>query len=232
MNFRKYIVLSLLITILSACSIPTDELSDAVGKKVEEEVGKAVDKATEEGKKKAEEVLASGVDKVDSALNELLGLEKDTQPLKKIETSGTTEQIPVEYVRGVDGDTIRIIYNNKEMPVRYLLVDSPEITNGKNQPFGKEAAERNKELLESGNVTIEFDVGERVDKYSRLLGYIYVDGVSVQETLIREGLVRVAYVYPPNTRHLDAYERAQDYAKKKEIGIWSIENYADNRFKQ
>ena len=69
--------------------------------------------------------------------------------------------------------------------MRYLLVDSPEIKKGKNQPFGKEASERNRELLESGNVSIEFDVGERMDKYSRLLSYLYVDGISIQETLLK-----------------------------------------------
>src|SRR5690606_7995797 len=61
------------------------------------------------------------------------------------------------------------------------------------------------------------------------LAYVYVDGVSVQEKLLEEGLARVAYVYPPNTRHLDPYEKAQEKAKKKELGIWSIENYATDR---
>lgn len=106
------------------------------------------------------------------------------------------------------------------------MVDSPEITKGKNQPFGKEASERNRELLESGNVSIEFDVGERVDKYGRLSEYIYINEVSIQEILLEEGLVRLAFVFPPNPRHLDEYEKVQEKAKQKGIGIWSIENYA------
>lgn len=47
--------------------------------------------------------------------------------------------------------------------------------------------------------------------------------------LVEEGLSRVAYVYPPNTCHLEAYEEAQDMAKKRELAIWSIENYATDR---
>nr|WP_281250291.1 thermonuclease family protein [Virgibacillus proomii] len=43
---------------------------------------------------------------------------------------------------------------------------------------------------------MEFDVGELKDKYGRLLAYVYVDGKSVQETLLKEGLPRVAYIYP------------------------------------
>ena len=58
---------------------------------------------------------------------------------------------------------------------------------------------------------------------------MYIDSVSVQEKLIEEGLARVGYVYPPNTRHLDPYENAQKRAKKAGIGIWSLEDYATDR---
>ena len=139
--------------------------------------------------------------------------------------------IPVELVKVIDGDTIKINYEGNEQNVRYLLIDTPETNHPRlgKQPFGEEAKERNRELINSGKLEIEFDIGERIDKYGRLLAYIYVDGVSVQEKLLEEGLARVAYVYPPNTRHLDAYEIAQDKAKKASVGIWNIEDYATDR---
>ncbi|WP_084544127.1 thermonuclease family protein [Paenisporosarcina indica] len=141
---------------------------------------------------------------------------------------GTTEQIPVTLVSTTDGDTIRIMHNGVNEPVRYLLIDTPETNHPRlgKQPFGEEAKERNRELVNSGDLTIEFDVGEKRDKYGRLLAYVYVDGKSVQETLIREGLARVAYVFPPNTRHLTPYEEAQQQAKSKKLGFWILENYA------
>ncbi|MCG7344184.1 thermonuclease family protein [Sporosarcina sp. ACRSL] len=149
-------------------------------------------------------------------------------PVKKTETSGTTAQVPVKLVKTIDGDTIKVLYNGKEMNVRYLLVDTPETNHPRlgKQPFGEEAKERNRQLVNSGELTLEFDIGERVDKYDRLLAYVYVDGKSVQKTLLAEGLARVAYVYPPNTRHLTPFEEAQAEAKKKGLGIWSVENYA------
>lgn len=149
-------------------------------------------------------------------------------PVKKTETSGTTAQIPVKLVKTIDGDTIKVLYNGKETNVRYLLVDTPETNHPRlgKQPFGDEAKERNRELVNSGALTLEFDIGERIDKYDRLLAYVYVDGKSVQQTLISEGLARVAYVYPPNTRHLTPFEEAQAEAKKIGLGIWSVENYA------
>ncbi len=141
--------------------------------------------------------------------------------------------IPVELVKTIDGDTIKIIYEGKEQNVRYLLIDTPETNHPRlgKQPFGEKAKERNRELMNSGKLEIEFDVGQRVDKYGRLLAYIYINGESVQEKLLAEGLARVAYVYPPNTRHLDPYEKIQSKAKKEGIGIWGIEDYAkDNGF--
>ena len=117
---------------------------------------------------------------------------------------------------------------DEEINVRYLLIDTPETNHPRlgKQPFGDEAKERNRQLVNSGALTLEFDVGERIDKYDRLLAYVYVDGKSVQKTLLAEGLARVAYVYPPNTRHLTPFEEAQEEAKKKGLGIWSVENYA------
>ncbi|RST76247.1 hypothetical protein D4T97_005565 [Siminovitchia acidinfaciens] len=160
---------------------------------------------------------------------------KETVKEKSTDTAGATDQIPVTLVKTIDGDTIKVIYNGKEQNVRYLLIDTPETNHPRlgKQPFGEEAKERNRQLLNSGDLTLEFDIGERVDKYGRLLAYVYVDGKSVQETLLEEGLARVAYVYPPNTRHLSPYEKAQERAKAKAIGIWSIENYAtDSGFKE
>ncbi len=139
--------------------------------------------------------------------------------------------IPVELVKTIDGDTIKIKYEGKEQNVRYLLIDTPETNHAQlgKQPFGQQAKDRNAELMNSGKLEIEFDIGERVDKYGRLLAYIYIDGVSIQEKLLEEGLARVGYVYPPNTRHLDEFERAQEKAQKSGIGIWTLEDYVTER---
>lgn len=147
------------------------------------------------------------------------------------ETPSRKGLIPVELVKIIDGDTIKIKYEGKEQNVRYLLIDTPETNHPRlgKQPFGEDAKERNRELMNSGNLEIEFDIGGKTDKYDRLLAYIYIDGVSVQETLLEEGLARVAYVYPPNTRHLDAYKKAEENARKAGIGIWTLEDYTTDR---
>lgn len=147
------------------------------------------------------------------------------------DTGGSSGQIPVEVLSVIDGDTIRILYEGKETPVRYLLIDTPETNHPRfgEQPLGKEATEENRRLIESGDVSIEFDVGDRLDDYGRLLAYLYVDGESVQQQLLETGHARVAYVFPPNTRYLEDFKEAEQSAKEQELGIWQYENYATER---
>lgn len=140
------------------------------------------------------------------------------------------EQFPLVSV--IDGDTIKIKYNGSDESVRLLLIDTPETkhpTLGK-QPYGQEAKEFTKQLLAGQQtVYIEFDVSYR-DKYKRLLAYVYTtDGKSVQQQLLKNGLARVAYIYAPNTKHVDWFEQVQKEAKQREVGIWSIDNYVTDR---
>ncbi|WP_052712252.1 thermonuclease family protein [Domibacillus indicus] len=154
-----------------------------------------------------------------------------------LKTKGEMNPIPADLVRPVDGDTAVFSFDadfdgeKDEFSARFLLIDTPETRHPQlgRQPLGEEAKKRTEKLLQSGSITIEFDIGQRLDKYDRILVYVYVDGESVQEKLLEEGLARVAYVYPPNTRYLDEFEEKQQTAKKKERGIWSIDGYVTDR---
>jgi micrococcal nuclease len=139
--------------------------------------------------------------------------------------------LEVSLIRIVDGDTIKVNYNGQEETVRYLLIDTPE-TKAPNkcvQPYGKKASKRNEELVENSELELEFDVGERKDKYGRLLAYVYADGENVQETLLKEGLARVAYVYPPNTRYLDSFGDAEASAIDAHKAVWQQDGYATDK---
>ncbi len=141
-----------------------------------------------------------------------------------------SNQVSVEFVRVVDGDTAVFLYNGVEEKVRYLLIDTPESVDPNEcvQPYGKDASARNEALLKSGKVTLEFEKSER-DKYGRLLGYVFVDGVSVQETLLEEGLARVAYIYEPPYQYLDDFYDAESVAQSAKIGIWENNGYVTDR---
>ncbi|UFJ39304.1 thermonuclease family protein [Brevibacillus humidisoli] len=148
------------------------------------------------------------------------------------EATGGTETRPAGLAaivtKVVDGDTIKVEINGKEETVRLLLIDTPETNHPRlgQQPFGKEAKEFVTEILTDKTVELEQDVTNGPDKYGRLLYYVYVDGEPVQEMLLQQGLARVAYVYVPNVKYVDKYRELQKQAQEAAVGIWSIENYA------
>jgi len=135
------------------------------------------------------------------------------------------ERLVAQVVTVVDGDTMKVkIEGQPEVEtVRLLLVDTPETQNA-NQPFGAEAASFAKAELEGKEVQLEKDVSDR-DRYGRLLRYVYIGDRMFNELLLEKGLARVA-VYPPDVKYVDAFRAVQDEARRTELGIWSIENYA------
>lgn len=148
--------------------------------------------------------------------------------------------VPVELVRVVDGDTIKVMYEGKERSVRYLFIDTPETVHPKRpaQCYGKEASDRNKEILRSAQqVALKFEhrtnakdkSGADEDKYGRLLAHIYADGKNVQLQLLEEGLARLAFIEGYDSSLLDEYKRVAERAKERQIGVWSKRGYVTNR---
>lgn len=130
-----------------------------------------------------------------------------------------SSQVPVTLVKIVDGDTIKVRLNGKQETVRYLLIDTPESKKPATcvQPYAMEAYIRNKELLKNGQLTLEFEQGNTRDAYGRLLAYVYVDGKSVQESLLNEGLARVAYILNPPYKYLKLYRVDEVEDKKSRV---------------
>ncbi|MED1467815.1 thermonuclease family protein [Bacillus salipaludis] len=156
----------------------------------------------------------------------------DDSENQSIDSSLQTDKklLPATIVKNVDGDTVVIKLNGREEKVRMLCVDTPETHHPRLgvQPFGPEASAYTKKILPVGKkVQIETGIGDGRDKYGRLLAYIYVDGKMFNEMLLEKGLARVAYIYAPNTKYVDQFYAFQKKAQKKGIGIWSIENYAE-----
>ncbi len=97
-------------------------------------------------------------------------------------------------IRVIDGDTIKI---EGDKVIRYIGIDTPETVHPSKpvQCYGKEASDKNKELVEGKEVKLEKDVSE-TDKYGRLLRYIWLGDMLVNEYLVREGYAQSS-TYPP-----------------------------------
>jgi endonuclease YncB( thermonuclease family) len=117
-------------------------------------------------------------------------------------------------VQVTDGDTIQVIIDGVDHPVRYIGIDTPE----KNETYSQEATNRNSELVAGKNVVLVKDTSE-TDIDDRLLRYVFVDGVFVNETLVKEGYA-LTMAYPPDTSCKTLFELAQEEAKTQKIGLW------------
>lgn len=123
----------------------------------------------------------------------------------------------------VDGDTIELSNGEK---VRYIGIDTPELRERhgsewiyKPRPYGEEAKDFNRFLIEGKKVTLEFDVQKR-DKYNRLLAYVYIDGKMVNLEMVKEGYAMI-YTYPPNVKYVEEFVNAQQHAREGGKGLWN-----------
>jgi micrococcal nuclease len=118
----------------------------------------------------------------------------------------------------IDGDTIQIEGNRV---VRYIGIDTPETVDPRKtvQCFGKQASEENNRLVLGKKIKLVKDVSE-TDKYGRLLRYVYVDNLFVNEYLVRQGFA-YASPYQPDIKYQNIFKEAEKDAKTNNRGLWS-----------
>lgn len=119
----------------------------------------------------------------------------------------------------IDGDTIRLSTGET---VRYIGIDTPETKHPQKgiECFGKEASRFNEDLVLGKTVRLEKDVSE-TDRYGRLLRYVWLDGVMVNQTLVAAGYAH-ASTYPPDVKYQDVFDVAEKEAMENNRGLWGI----------
>lgn len=156
---------------------------------------------------------------------DISAVESSESPIRATDQEGIVPggTIKVEVNRIVDGDTFRALYQGEQYKVRLLCIDTPESVkeNVEEQPYGKKASERLKELIDGKKVQMVFEKEVR-DRYDRLLAYILLeDGVCVNALMVSEGYARVNTV-KPNTVHRDYFIGLMEEAIEEEKGLWSL----------
>ena len=120
----------------------------------------------------------------------------------------------------VDGDTIHVDGGRK---IRYIGMDTPETKHPRKglEPYGKEATEANRKLVEGKRVLLVKDVRD-IDGFKRELRYIFLeDGTFVNLKLVEDGFARVA-TYPPDVKYADIFVEAERNAREENRGLWGI----------
>ena len=120
--------------------------------------------------------------------------------------------------RVIDGDTIEL--SNGEL-VRYLDVDTPETVHP-DKPvgcYGREATNRNKELIEGRTVYLEVPEKSQ-DIYGRTLAYVSTDDHFVNGELVHAGYA-YARSYGEQGRLYQSLLQLERAARKAGRGLWA-----------
>ena len=134
------------------------------------------------------------------------------------------ERIVVQYVKTSDGDTARFILNGENVRVRFLGINTPEVSgeNKVEEPYGKEALQYTETILENAKkIEIEFDnIADEEDRFGRKLAWVWVDDELLEVKILQEGLAKT-YMLKNNYRYAKELKEAESIAKKQRLGLWS-----------
>lgn len=124
----------------------------------------------------------------------------------------------------IDGDTARFFINGESKTVRFLSINAPEIAHDDvlDEFYGNESSEFTCKLLSRASVIkLQYDPkSDKVDKYDRVLAWVYVDGDLLQKELVSKGYAQVKYVYDEYLFSEELKELEVE-AKEKKLGMWS-----------
>jgi micrococcal nuclease len=117
-----------------------------------------------------------------------------------------------------DGDTVEIDWRGGRERLRLIGVNSPE--NG--ECWADEAGRVLEALVPVGSeVGMTLDESDR-DQFGRLLRYLWVGSMSVNEELVRRGAA-ISRRYPPDTAMAARFDEAQDDADAAGRGQWAAD---------
>lgn len=124
----------------------------------------------------------------------------------------------------IDGDTARFINNGKEVKVRFLSIDAPEIAKEgkKAEAYGEEASAFTCTMITNAkNISLETDEkSDFHDKYGRILAWVWVDDKLLQSELVKNGFAKVKYTYD-NYKYASILKEQETIAKNNKKNIWS-----------
>jgi micrococcal nuclease len=124
-----------------------------------------------------------------------------------------------------DGDTIRVRLHGTVLSVRLIGVDTPELGDRRDrtaapQPYAREAAAHTRRRLVGEEVRLEYERGERHDRYGRTLAYVFLaDGTFFNRELVRDGYGRAFTRYP--FRFSEQFVADESDARRAKRGLWA-----------
>jgi micrococcal nuclease len=109
-----------------------------------------------------------------------------------------------------DGDTIKVIKDDRQIKVRLAAIDTPE----KGQPYGQAAKKFTADLV-AGKVVKVWPTD--TDRYGRTIAFVFVGGTDVNKELLKAGL---AWHYKQYSRDPEL-AKLEFEARSAKRGLWS-----------
>ena len=117
-----------------------------------------------------------------------------------------------QVLRVVDGDSITVKVDETNYRIRLAEIDAPEM----DQAWGEESKSALQEKL--GNEEVALEIID-VDRYSRLVARVFLNGRQINREMVEEGHAWVYLEYLRDETLLDP----EGKAKKKKLGLWASE---------
>jgi endonuclease YncB( thermonuclease family) len=141
-------------------------------------------------------------------------------------TGELTEGEGFTVTRVIDGDTIEVRNDATQVTyrVRYVGMNTPE----SNEPCFAEARSANANMVEGRQVRLVRDTSN-TDRYGRLLRYVYVGDIFVNEVLVRDGWAEVVR-YDPDDQYFEHFRTLEQYAAAAGAGCHPTGIFNDNTY--
>ncbi len=189
------------------------------------QVSSMIDQISEHGGEVPEEIVDGlpEVDSINSAAEVLSYKVQIARVAQEVEEQlEKAKEATYEIIAVVDGDTVKIMYEDEIKTVRLIGIDTPETAhpNKEVECFGQEAADKMRELVEGKQVRISFDDSQdRIDKYARLLLYLWVEDTFINSEMIKQGYA-YEYTYKLPYKYKEEFKTAQSKAEESKLGLW------------
>ena len=142
------------------------------------------------------------------SIEEIIPYTEDTISFKEDTITFTGDTLICTAI--IDGDTFKLETGET---VRLIGIDAPELS----QPGGEESREYLTQLILNKGVTLKKSNEDR-DKYNRLLRFVYLDDICINEEMVRLGYAEARYLTDSIREYYIQLEMEAETAK---AGLWS-----------
>ena len=127
--------------------------------------------------------------------------------------------------RAVDGDTIEL---STGQTVRLIGVQAPE----RGHSLYEQSRKYLEDLVLNKNIKLEYETTDNMDKYGRLVAYVYVTpnslnpptspNASLNVLMLKSGLAKfLFYPHYKKYKYFSQLQNAEREAQNKKVGLWS-----------